>query len=50
MFTEKVLATIVILLGGTLLTATRRWNNTDNNAGLGIAGWTIATVFLVWVA
>ena len=46
--TEKMLATIVIFIGGILLTLARRYKNENSNAGLGIAGWTIFTIFSLW--
>lgn len=47
--TEKLLATIVIMLCGSLLVLVRRFNNKDRDAGLGVAGWTIAIIFFMWV-
>lgn len=38
---------IIVGILGTALTFARRWKNRDSQAGLGIAGWTIATIFLV---
>jgi hypothetical protein len=41
----------VILGGGCLLTLIRRWDNHDQHAGAGVAGWTITIlgVYLVWM-
>lgn len=41
---ERAAVAVVILAGGALLTFARRWNNTDADAGSGIAGWTIFLV------
>ncbi|KKK47935.1 hypothetical protein LCGC14_3150190 [marine sediment metagenome] len=45
---EKFYLTIIIGLIGVALTAVRRWKNKDNNAGLGVAGWTIFIIFILW--
>ena len=48
--TEKLIATILIGLFGTLLTFARKYNNQSNSsAGMGVAGWTIFILFLMWV-
>ncbi len=47
---EKMLGTIVVGLVGTLLTFARRYNNKeDSAAGLGIAGWTMLILVLMWM-
>jgi len=47
--TEKVLGTIALFIGGTLLTIARRWKNKDKDAGLGIAGWTMFIIICIWL-
>ena len=47
--TEKIIATAIILLGATMLTFARRWNNEASDAGVGVAGWAIFTVFIIWM-
>lgn len=44
---EKAGLTFAILVGGSLLTLARRWNNPDDSAGYGIAGWTMFMCVIV---
>ena len=46
---EKILGTVVVGLVGTLLTVSRRYGNEDTNAGLGIAGWTMFVIVVIWI-
>lgn len=46
---EKLIATIVIGVAGIGMTFARRYNNTDDrNAGLGVAGWTVFLLLVMW--
>ena len=45
---EKFYLTIIIGLIGVALTVARRWKNKDGGAGLGVAGWTIFIIFMLW--
>jgi hypothetical protein len=44
----KLYATIVVGVATALMILVRRYNNTDKNAGLGIGGWGIFTIFCIW--
>jgi len=46
---EKVYGSIVLLVGGALLTLARRWKNEDTTAGYGIVGWTMFIILLIWL-
>ena len=46
--TAKVIATGLIVIGGTGMTFARRWKNTDSTAGLGVAGWTVVILLFMW--
>jgi hypothetical protein len=48
MFTEKVTATIVVLIGGAAAICARRYNNTDNEAGSGIAFGMFLVLLAIW--
>lgn len=48
-FEQKIITTGVILLGSAILTLARRWNNKDSSAGLGIAGWAMVIIALMWL-
>lgn len=46
----RIYASLVVGIIGIALTFARRYNNRqDVNAGLGVAGWTIFTVFLLLI-
>jgi hypothetical protein len=47
-FETSLFLTIILFFGGTILTFSRRYNNDDPNAGLGVAGWTIFLIFCIW--
>ena len=45
---DKLYATGVIGLVSTFLIVARRYKNPDKQAGVGVAGWAIFTIFLIW--
>lgn len=46
---EKLIATIVIGIAGIGMIFARRYNNAeDGAAGLGVAGWTVFILLLMW--
>jgi len=45
---ERFWITIVISITGIALTIARRYKNKDSTAGVGIAGWTIFILFMLW--
>lgn len=44
----KIYAGAMLLLGGSLLTFARRYKNSDPSAGVGVAGWTIFIILMMW--
>ena len=46
---EKLIATAIIMVCATLLTLARRWNNDDNDAGIGVAGWSMFIILIMWM-
>jgi len=49
MWTEKLIATVIILFGAAALTFARRWNNEDTEAGYGVAGWAMFVIIMMWL-
>lgn len=45
---EKIIASAIIMFGASALVFARRYNNTDEEAGTGVAGWTIFIIILIW--
>jgi hypothetical protein len=46
---ERALGTLFVMLGAAAMIAARRWNNTDNDAGYGIAGWATFVIVVIWL-
>jgi len=46
--TEKTWLTLILVVGAAVMIAARRYKNTEPNAGLGIAGWTIVILLHLW--
>lgn len=44
--TSKHYSMVIILAAGATLTLIRRWKNTDPEAGMYIAGWTLFAIIL----
>ena len=48
--TEKLWATLIIMIGSSVMIFARRYKNTDDQtAGYGIAGWTIFLIGAMWI-
>ena len=45
----KIIATIIIMICSACMIFARRWNNTDKDAGIGIAGWTMFIIIGMWL-
>ena len=45
---EVAISTMILMFGGAVLTAARRWNNKDADAGTYIAGWTVVLTLIIW--
>lgn len=43
---NHALMIFIIFIGGSILTMARRWENSDEDAGGGIAAWTLILVIL----
>lgn len=46
--TEKLWATLIIMIGATLMIIARRYKNNNLDAGYGIAGWTMFIILCIW--
>jgi predicted tellurium resistance membrane protein TerC len=46
---EKTLISFLLMVGAALMILARRYNNSDSNAGYGIAGWTIFIIICMWM-
>ncbi len=48
-FEQRIIATAVLGAVAAAMIFARRWKNTDTDAGVGIAGWTIVILlFGIW--
>lgn len=45
----KLSATGIIMIGATAMIFARRYKNKDSEVGVGIAGWTIFIILIMWL-